>query len=117
MIGSDGLIWNHEQVNVIPAGEAFATTGPLELADGNMNMAIRQVFPDTQKFGDIEIEFFAKQHSTDAEVQFGPFQYRNPTPTTGVQGREVRMKVRGLVGGWEFGTPRLNVDTQFGGFR
>lgn len=117
MVDSDGIVWSHEQAGVIPDGDVFAITGPLELDEGNRNVAVRYVFPDTQSKGQVEIELLTRQHSTDTDYVHGPFAFSDPISTTGVLGREVRMKVTGLTNTWEFGNPRFDVQAVGGGYR
>ena len=103
MVTADGIIYNHEQSAIKAVGETYATTGPLELGDGDTNLAVRQVFPDTQSVGDVQYEFFTKQLPHGQERAFGPYPYAEPVNTTGVLGREVRMKITGLTNKWEVG--------------
>lgn len=117
MVSPDGIIWDHEQTAVRVDGEAYAITGPLELQNGERNMAIRYVFPDTESFGSVELSFTTKQMPTAPEIAHGPFAYTNPIPTTGVLGREIRMEVRGLTSQWEVGTMRFDVQQIGGGMR
>ena len=117
MVDTDGLIWNHEQRNIQLSSTPFAITGPLEMKNGAENLAIKRLFPDTKTFGSVEFEFFAKQMPSETEYMYGPFSYANPVPTTGVLGREIRLKVSGIIPDWEFGTPRVEVQKIGGGNR
>ena len=117
MVNVAGDIINHELPSVKVDGEAFASTGPLELQNGQKNMAVRYVFPDTEQKGSVELEFKTRQMPTEPDVAFGPYTYENPISTTGLMGREVRMQVNGLTNNWEVGVMRFDVQVVGGGYR
>ena len=108
MVSSDGVLFNHELDSVIAEG-AFAETGPLEIAAGDKNMAIRYIFPDGAAFGDVEFTFFGKQQSNAPEITYGPFPYAEPISTTGVMGRRIRMKIELLQSKGEIGVSNVDV--------
>lgn len=103
MVDSDGKIWNHEQKSVKPVGDMYIKTGPLEIGNGDSNTAIRMLFPDTQQPNEVEYYFYTRQMPTDDDYEHGPFSQSNPVSTTGVMGREIRMKIVGLTNTWEVG--------------
>lgn len=117
MVCCNGIVWNHEQEGVIPDGEVFALTGPLLLKNGNTNMAVRYMFPDTGAKDQVQFEFLSRQHSTDVLYSHGVFDYDDPISTTGVLGKEVFLKVIGLTQNWKFGVPRFDIDDLGGGYR
>lgn len=116
MVNLNGEVFNHEQQN-IKVPDAYALSGPLELDNGERNMAVRYVFPDTEKKDAVELYFRTRQMPTEPDYIHGPFQYSNPISTTGVLGREVRMEIRGLTNDWEVGDMRFDVQATGGGFR
>jgi hypothetical protein len=116
MLAPDGKIFNHEQSGVFVAN-SYAQTGPIELkATGTINTAIRSMIIDTKDFGTVSIEFLSRQFPTDPLYSHGVRTYAHPLSTTGVMGREIHIKVRGVSAGWRFGTPRVDVQ-QIGGGR
>jgi hypothetical protein len=117
MVGPDGVIWNHEQPTIMVDGQAYVESGPLELQNGERNMAVRYVFPDTEKKDSVDLILYTRQMPTEPDVAHGPYAYENPISTTGVLGREVRMKIVGLTYDWEVGTMRFDVQAIGGGFR
>lgn len=98
----DQTIYDHEKDDIL-VGDAYAETGILELGDGETNLAIRYVYPDTETYGDVTYEFLVSQFPTDAEMTIGPYPFTNPIPTR-VMGRGVRMKVSGEQVGWKVGS-------------
>lgn len=111
MVGSDGLLYNHELEFVLPSGgDIYATTGPLELGEGDNEMCVHQIFPDNECGCDtLQYTFYAKQLPGLNSVTFGPYQNDNPTGTTGVAGRQIQMRVDFLKSQTEHGHCRLEV--------
>lgn len=108
MVDQNGLVWNHEQDDVKVVGDAYALSGPLEIGNGAGNLAIRYIFPDTENPNTVQLDFYTRQMPTGPEIHHGPFAFENPISTTGVMGRQVQMKITGLVAGWEVGTMRAD---------
>lgn len=110
MVDYDGFVYEHELSSVgFPAGyEAFAETGPLEQGNGDSNLAIRRVLMDTVSFGAVSISFTSRQSPTGPERQFGPYTYNNPIPVK-VSGREVQLKIKGVLNDWEVGVVRADI--------
>jgi hypothetical protein len=102
-----GIVWNHE-IKEIEAENAYAVTGPLEIGNGETNMAVRWIYPDTQTMGSVSMSLLARQMPTAPERSFGPYEYRNPTPVRAM-GREIRMRVDGVNTRWEVGNMRFEV--------
>jgi hypothetical protein len=117
MVGPQGLVYNHELEAVKVSEPAYVVSGPLELMNGNKNMAVRYVFPDTQSFGDVQMLLRTRPMPTGPQYEHGPFLYENPISTTGVLGREVSMQLDLLSSRSEVGTMRFDVQAVGGGFR
>lgn len=117
MMTENGAVLNHELDQVVVDGVAYALSGPLELDNGNRNMAVRYVMPDTENTEDVSLYFLTRSMPTEPDIAHGPYEFRNPISTTGVLGREVRMGVIGSAVRWEVGTMRFDVQDAGGGFR
>jgi hypothetical protein len=117
MVDPNGLVWDHEKAAVQVVGTAFCSTGPLELQNGQRNMAVRYVLMDTELPDTVTLTLLTKQTPTSPLVTHGPYAYNNPISTTGALGREVRMRLDGQVADWEVGTMRFDVQQVGGGFR
>lgn len=110
MVDENAYLWNHEQRLVIPNGEMFCRSGPIEINGGESIAHVRHVFPDTQTKGDVRYTFYSRNMPTADDITFGPYDYNNPISTTGLYGRELRMRVDGLSNRWEVGsTTRFDV--------
>lgn len=116
MVDADGQIFNHEQPGVV-VDDAYATSGPLELDNGQRNMAVRFIMTDTQSVGDVSVELFSQQLPNDALYSHGVFPFEQLISTTGVLGRNIFMKLTGQQLRWEVGTMRFDVQEIGGGFR
>ena len=107
-VDQNGYIYNAEQANIKVEGATYAETGPIEIGNGDKNMVIREVFLDTTRFGALDVTFYGRAMPSATEYTYGPYMYNNPTPVR-VQGREVRMRLDGLVTKWEAGTMRVDI--------
>lgn len=116
MIAADGTVYNHEQRDVMAEG-AYAETGPLEIPYGDVNVAVRYLFPDTAREGDAEFYIMARDMPTSPERAFGPYPYNNPISTTGVLGREVRVRTELLAPDSRVGIARIDVSPTGTGLR
>lgn len=103
MVDDYGIIWNHEQRDIIPMGDVYAMTGPMELGQGDTNMAIRRVFPDVKEPDQVEYTFYASQSPVGDKTAFGPYAYSMPIGTTGLCGRSIFMKITGATSRWSVG--------------
>ena len=108
MVSSGGLIYNHELRGVTVDGTPFIESGPVDIANGERNVALRYIYPDTETLGDISMTVFAKQFPSDTEYTYGPYVYNNPTPTR-VLGREIRFRFTGESVNFEIGVMRAEV--------
>lgn len=97
----DQYIFNHEKDAVI-VEDAYAETGFLELGEGEQNLAVRYIYPDTETYGEVTYELLGSQFPTDAEYSYGPYDFANPISTRAM-GRGIRMKVTGNSVGWKVG--------------
>lgn len=137
-ISTDGYVYNHEVPGQnIPDGyQDFAETGPLELGQGGQIMGVQFVFPDLQpeptpthlsrrkaagqhegaeqaNVADLSsvMEIIGKDWPSPNEVErvYGPFTLDRPISTTGVRGREIRLRYVGTGARWRGGKQRMTV--------
>ncbi len=116
MITPDGNLMMHEYPGVYPDGEVFVETGVLEMASGEVNLALRALYLDTDTFGEVEVIAFVKQFPTGPESMVGPYEYNNPTPMR-VMGREVRLLFNRVGNELRIGEMRADVAPQGTGRR
>ena len=110
MTGSDGLLYDHEIPGAGYAGATpFIASGPLETDAGSRLFGISYIFPDdTASDGltmDIEIRNMPKQ----PPVRTVSYTLADPTSTTGVLGRDLRIKFEHPNSNemWELGDVRV----------
>jgi hypothetical protein len=112
MTTSSGLIYNHELDNVIPAdeGDVYIKSGPLELGNGDKNMAVKYIYPDTEVTSGISFTLFGRQLPNATEYAYGPYAYQqnNPIPTRAL-GREIAVRIDFVSNASELGTIRIDV--------
>lgn len=98
----DQFIFQHELADVI-VDDAYAETGPLELGQGEVNKAVRYIYPDTKTNGDVSFTLLGQNMPTDPKYAYGPYAYNNPIPTRAI-GRSVSMRIDGgMTPNWKVG--------------
>jgi hypothetical protein len=113
MVGSDGLVYEHE-VGLDHGGvEPFAETGPLELdtgtGPGGRVMMIRGLIPDERTAGDVTASFFPQYYPNGPETPSGEYPLRSPTSMR-ITGRQVRVRYTGArLADWRVGVNRLDL--------
>lgn len=107
MVDSDGYIYNHELQDTLPDGDIYVTTGPIDLSNGEKNIGVRFIWPDTEATSDVTFELLMKQFPNVTEYTYGPYAYNNPIPTTGALGRQCRVKATFQQAWAELGVFRL----------
>ena len=116
MTDLNGAVWEHER-EFVRVENAYAETGPLEIGNGDVNMAVADIFPDAQSFGEHTYTLYGRAMPTEPEYTYGPYEFANPINTRAM-GREIRMRVDGLTNRWEVGSsPRFKVRTSGTGKR
>jgi hypothetical protein len=105
MVDKAGILWNHEQdgVKAVDAAEPSLlpelTSGPLQIGNGGRRMGISYVWPDADIAGSsgVSVTFEAKEMPDDLTPRtYGPYLFGTsdqPISTTGLQGRQLSMKV------------------------
>jgi hypothetical protein len=109
MTSSAGLVINHELADVLPTeGDIFIRSGPIDIAEGAANIAIGDVFPDTDGVGGLSISFIGKAMPDEPEFTYGPYAYANPINTRAF-GRELSLRVDFTGASAEWGNCRIDV--------
>ncbi len=118
-VDSSGYVYEHEygwtnNGTAITTGR-YATSGPLELGNGDQVMAVRQILPDEKTAGQVNMTFSTKFTPEGSASSFGPY---TPSAYTDVRftARQVAIQLIGAVDDdWRVGTLRL--DAAAGGRR
>lgn len=107
---SAGSVYRHELGLAHDGTLPYATTGPLELGDGDRVVSLRAMIPDEQTVGEVTGTFTARLYPTSDPVTVGPVSMSNPTSLR-VTGRQVQLTVTATADDtdWRLGIPRLDV--------
>lgn len=113
MADSQGRVYAHEQDGGTyddPDDTALtpeATSGPVELGNGDRLLHIQQLIPDENTLGDVQVKLHAAAYPTATETIHGPFTLSEPTDIR-VTARQVRLEVEQVNSGWRVGVIRFD---------
>lgn len=57
LVGNDGYVYSHETGNLKDARQPFATSGPVELGEGDRTMEVHAYIPDEATLGSLAVSF------------------------------------------------------------
>lgn len=107
MVSADGYIYEHEVGYAYDSAVPFAETGPVELGNGDQTMSVRQLVPDEQTLGEVQVSFKVRQYPMATETTYGPYTASQPTDVR-FSGRQVKVRYTGAVlEDWRVGVPRM----------
>jgi len=109
MIGTDGIIYDHE-VGVNYSGALpYAESGPVQIGNGDNIMYVNELIPDEKNQGGVTATFKTRYYPNDDETTYGPYSLTAPTSVR-FNGRQVKMRVTTTnpPTDWRVGTQRLN---------
>jgi len=92
----------------------YATSGPVELGQGDNVMTLDDIYPDGATLGDLSFKIWTADSPTGAETPNGPYT-ATEVISLRLEARQMRIEIEQVNPGWRFGTPRL--DLQAGGMR
>ena len=71
-------------------------------------MSVRQVIPDEQTLGEVQISFKSRMYPTSVETTHGPYSASQPTDAR-FSGRQVKIRYTGAVlEDWRVGVTRVD---------
>lgn len=109
MVGTDGLIYEHEVGFAYGGGHPHAESGPLELDTGERTMLCRGLVPDDATQGDVTASFYARMWPNGADTTLGPYTLSSPTDFM-FSARSIRVRVTGSASSaWRVGIPKLDL--------
>lgn len=116
---ADGDIYEHEvgASYLDPNGatlQPYATSGPVELGQGDRVMVLDDIYPDERTLGDLRFKIWTADGPTGVEVENGPYTAAEIINLR-LEARQMRIEIEQVNPGWRFGVPRL--DLQPGGMR
>lgn len=73
MVDNDGQVWDHEYLYDHGGDVPFATTGPVEVGEGDNVVHVRKVVPDEDNLGDVTVTFQTKFYPMASNTTYGPY--------------------------------------------
>ena len=110
MCGADGFIYDHELPGAGYSGVVpFIVSGPLETEDGDRLMGMSYVYPDDTATTNLLMEVEVRSLPKDPPIRTEVFTLTDPTSTTGILGRDLRLKFEHPNSNemWELGDVRV----------
>lgn len=108
MVSPDGYIYEHEVGFDYDSGVLYAESGPYEIGTGENIMNVRQVIPDEQTLGDVQISFKSRMYPTSTQSTHGPYAASQPTDVR-FSGRQVNIRYTGAtLDDWRVGVTRVD---------
>lgn len=109
LVSSAGIIYDHEVGWAYDGASPYATTGPIELGNGDKIMHILGMYPDDQTEGDVTASFTVRRNPDDTGVVKGPYSLTAKTDLR-FSGGLIEMTVTGnAMTNWRSGIPKLEV--------
>jgi hypothetical protein len=110
LISTDGKIYDHELGWAYDAEEPTATSGPIELGNGDNIMWVMGLYPDDATVGDVTASFNVRRNMDDPGTDFGPYDLTAKTDLR-FSGGLVEMTVTGdAMASWRVGVPKLDLE-------
>ncbi|HVW75211.1 MAG TPA: hypothetical protein VHC39_16355 [Rhizomicrobium sp.] len=107
LVDASGAIWDHEVGWDYGGLAPYASTGPIELGNGDQIIHVLGLYPDDATVGDVTASFTVRRNPDDAGQVFGPFALSGKTDLRFCGGL-VEMTITGARNtNWRFGSPRL----------
>lgn len=109
LIASDGKLYDHELGWAYDGASPYATTGPIELGNGDNIMWVMGLYPDDATVGDVTASFALRRNADDAQTSIGPYTLTQQTDLR-FSGGIVEMTLTGAtMTDWRVGVPKLEV--------
>jgi len=109
LVTPDGYIYDHEVGWNYDGMTPYATSGPIELGNGDQIMHVLGLYPDDETVGDVAASFIVRRNPDDQGVSKGPYSLASKTDLR-FSGGLVEMTVTGARNvNWRVGTPKLEL--------
>jgi hypothetical protein len=96
MVAPDGTLFDHEVRSAGHGGmHPWIETGPLEWFDGERLTSLAYMYPDVEVEGAITMTLSVRDMPQLPERYSVTYELLSPTSTTGIMGRDIRMKLEG----------------------
>lgn len=109
LVSSAGLIYDHEIGWSYDGVSPTATTGPIELGDGDNIMHVLGLYPDDATVGDVTASFTVRRNPDDPGTAYGPYSLTSQTDIR-FSGGQVEVTFTGAkADDWRVGIPKLEL--------
>lgn len=109
LIASDGKLYDHELGWAYDGASPYATSGPIELGNGDNIMWVMGLIPDDATVGDVTASFTLRRNADSVPVAKGPYSLTQRTDLR-FSGGQIEMTVTGAaMTDWRVGVPKLDV--------
>lgn len=112
MVDASGYVYDHETGSSYTGAAVttpFATSAPIEMGVGERIAKARELVPDEDTLGQVQVSFLVADSPTGSETTYGPYTPAAITPVR-FAGRQARMKVQFVSPtNAKWGNPRLDV--------
>ena len=107
-----GAIYEHEKATTYVDEDStayvpYATTGPIEIAEGDSVMVIQHVIPDEATVGQMNLTIYGSFYPGESETTYGPYTLQALTDVR-ITARQIRLKFTQTTAGWRSGLHRLS---------
>lgn len=90
----DGYLHSHEIPNVGHEGQLpYVESGPLEVQSGGRLLGMSYIIPDEEPEGTVSMRLSVRDFPSRPPHYFRDFTLTSPTPTTGIMGRDIRVRL------------------------
>lgn len=108
-VSIDGYIYDHEVGWDYGDANPYATTGPLEIGNGDKIMHVMGLYPDDATLGDVTASFAVRRNPNNAASNFGPYSLAAQTDIR-FSGSLLETTFTGAeAANWRVGTPKLEL--------
>ena len=110
---ASGNLWQHELGATHGGDTPEATSGPIELGQGDNVMHVQSWIPDEATLGEVDMYLLTSMYPTDMgtddEIENGPYTPSEPTDLRSVA-RQIRIRIVQAAQNWRLGMIRLDVE-------
>lgn len=109
LVSPTGYIYDHEVGWAYDSAAVYATTGPIELGNGDNIMWALGLYPDDATVGDVTASFTVRRNADSTPATFGPYTLTEQTDFR-FSGGLVEVTYTGNTAtNWRVGTPKLEL--------
>jgi hypothetical protein len=113
MVDNGGQVWDHENGFDHDGINPLATTGPIQIGNGDQIIHVRKIVPDERSLGQVTVSFATKFYPMGSNTSYGPYSLTENTDArftarqvqltyTGEDGEDFRVgnfRIEGVPGG------------------